>query len=168
MQLSKLERLTLINQYQILEKLNPEESEFYARHRKALEEGYVLHYEWIFNNLHEEMFEEQCREVQDILEMYRAISFAYMKEHDVKEVKKEKYQFQGFDGNNEPEQRSYASYVVHDLGRYGELKYHGEYTEFNSHSPMLEQYRTMLKHWKSHGKNMTLTIEQADELLAVY
>ena len=38
------QRLILINQYKILEKLYPEEAETYSQHREILEEGYTLHY----------------------------------------------------------------------------------------------------------------------------
>lgn len=43
MELSKLERLNLINQFFILEKLYPEDANYYATHRKAIQEGYKLH-----------------------------------------------------------------------------------------------------------------------------
>lgn len=168
MELSKLERLKLVNQYLILEKLYPEEADYFANHRKAVQEGYKLHYKWIFENIDKEMSEEECREVLDILEMYRAITWSYMDIKGVKEISEYKYMFPGFDGNNEPEQLSYASYFIFDLERYQELLYGKEYASLNSHAPKLEQYRRMLEIWKSYGGKtnaMRLTLEQIDKLL---
>ncbi len=169
MELSKLERLNLTNQFLILEKLYPEEADHYAKHRKALEEGYVLHYQWIFNHLHPEMSEVECREVLDILEMYRAITWAYLDGNKTKDVGDHKYRFPGFDGNEECEQLAYASYFIVDLGRYSELNYDREYPSFNSHVEMLPKYRAMLASWNQldTSERMRLPLAQVDELLAV-
>lgn len=169
MELSKLERINLINQFLILERLYPDEAEYYSRHRKALEEGYVLHYKWIFEHLHPEMSESECREVLDILEMYRAITWAYFDAHNTKQVDDHKYRFSGFDGNEESEQLAYASYFIVDLDRYSELNYDKEFPSFNSHCPMMPKYRAMLDEWNKIGKpqNMKLSLSKVDELLAV-
>lgn len=53
-----------------------EETDYYVINREALEEGYTLHYEWMFEGLFEEMSEDECREVIDILDMYRALHFS--------------------------------------------------------------------------------------------
>ncbi|RYE52211.1 MAG: YfbU family protein [Sphingobacteriales bacterium] len=169
MELSKLERVNLINQFLTLEKLYPEEATYYARHRKALEEGYVLHYKWIFEHLHPDMSERDCKEVLDILDMYRAITFAYFEAYETKKIEDHKYRFPGFDGNEECEQLAYTSYFIVDLDRYNELNYNKEFPSFNSHYPMMPKYRAMLDVWKKIGKpqNMRLNIEQANQLLAV-
>ena len=44
MKLDIKERLALSYQLKILEKLYPEDQEYYANHRKAIEDGYELHY----------------------------------------------------------------------------------------------------------------------------
>ncbi len=51
----------------------PEDSEYYEVHRKALQEGYELHYEWITENLFDGLSSEECKEVLDILDMYSCI-----------------------------------------------------------------------------------------------
>ena len=38
------QRLILINQYKILEKLYPEDAKTYARYQEILNKGYTLHY----------------------------------------------------------------------------------------------------------------------------
>ena len=165
MELTKKDRLFLINQLLILEKLYPEEQSYYAEHRKALQEGYKLHYSWLFSNLDDEMSEEECREVLDILEMYRAITFSYKKLKDKQGVTEEEIKFKGFDGNEETKQFSYVLYFTIDLKRYDELKDNAEYPNFNSHFPMLPRYRKMLNTWKNFPKKHTLDIDQIKLLL---
>jgi uncharacterized protein YfbU (UPF0304 family) len=167
MELSKLERLNLINQFLILEKLYPEEADYYAKHRKAVQEGYKLHYRWIFEHLYEEMSEEECQEVLDILEMHRAFAWSYMDATGKKEVDDDRLRFRGFDGNNESSQLSYASYFVIELERFQELLYGKEYSDFNSHMPTMDRYRRMLSVWKTFGKpnQMRLSMEQIEQVL---
>jgi len=166
MELSKLERLNLINQFLILEKLYPEEADYYAKHRKAIQEGYKLHYRWIFEHIYDEMSEDECQEVLDILEMYRAFAWSYMGITGKKEVD-ERLKFEGFDGNNESNQHSYASYFIIELDRFQELLYGKEYNDFNSHMPTMDRYRRMLEVWKSFGtpKQMRLSMDQIEQIL---
>ena len=150
MKLDKKERLILSNQFKILEKLYPEESDYYSHHRKALEEGYALHYEWMFENIYDEMTVEECTEVVDILNMYRAITFSYRKIDNKGELENHHYfKFRGFDGNNETRQMAYAQYFMIDLDRFQELKYDQVAPDFNSHERMLPKYRKMLTEWKN-------------------
>ncbi|WP_250131935.1 YfbU family protein [Stutzerimonas nitrititolerans] len=167
MNLTKLERLNLINQFLILEKLYPEDSDYYAKHRKALQEGYTLHYKWIFEHLYDELSEEECKEVLNILEMYRAIAWSYMQNTGKSEVDERRYQFAGFDGNNETSQLSYTSYFIIELDRFQELLYGKEYNDFNSHMPMLEKYRRMLAVWQGFGSQnkMSLSKDQIENVL---
>ena len=102
MKLDKKERLILSNQLKILEKLYPEESDYYAQHRKALEEGYALQYKLLFENIYDEMSVEECKEVLSVLDMYRAITFSYQKLADKAELENHhNLKFSGFDGNTE-------------------------------------------------------------------
>ena len=164
---SELERQQLINQFLILEKLYPEDADYYAKHRKALQEGYKLHYKWIFEHLYEEMSEEECEEVLDILEMYQAFAWSYMNITGKKEVDDERVKFRGFDGNNESSQLSYTSYFVVELDRFQELLYGKKYSYFNSHMPTLDKYRRMLNVWKDFGtpNKMRLSMEQIEQIL---
>lgn len=164
MRLSTTERLILINQLKILEKLYPEEADSYAVNRKALEEGYVLHYEWIFEWLFDEMSEDECREVIDILDMYSSLLFSYQKLLDKDGIEESDIEFRGFDGNTETKQLSYATYFMHDLDRFNELHDNSPYPNYNSHCPMLGKYRLMIQVWKSKSKN-DLTKEDILEIL---
>lgn len=171
MKLDLKERLQLSYQLMILEKLYPDESEQYAIHRKAIEEGYELHYSWITQHLYEGLTKEQCEEVLEILEMYRGIYHSYNSLQGVKkkDIENPKVIFQGFDGNNETSQMAYTRYFIDDLGRYTEIKdNNGGY--YNSHSPMLPKYRNMLIKWKqlTHHVRYNMSNEQLLELIETY
>ena len=165
MDLSKKERLTWIHQLRILEALYPDEADYYAKQRTALENGYTLHYDWMLEHLSDGLTEGECSEVLDILEMYRAITFALEKIDDDDDLK-EHYlaKFAGFDGNNETELMGYTRYFIVDLDRYSELR-RGEYPYFNSHAPMLERYRAMIVRWESINRRFDLNRDQVAMLL---
>jgi uncharacterized protein len=146
--LSKYERLNLINQYMILEKLYPEYADSYSLHRKALTEGYELHYKWIYENVWDGLPEDECKKVLDILEMYRNITYS-LKELKNQDLNKNlKARFRGFDGNNESPYLAYCSYFIVDLNRYNELSYGEKNPNFNSHCELLPEYLNMLEEWK--------------------
>ena len=165
MELSKKERLAFIYQLRILEALYPDDAKHYANHRTALEEGYTLHYDWMTEHLYPELSEDQCREVLDILDMYRAIAFAQKKLPDDDPLKNHLLaKFRGFDGNNETTLMSYVRYFVVDLERYSELA-RDEYPYFNSHMPMIDTYREMLARWQPFKKNFDLSRDQLATVL---
>jgi uncharacterized protein YfbU (UPF0304 family) len=152
--MDKLKRYELINQLLILERLYPEEADYYARNRKALENGYELHYSWLTENISDGLSEEECKEVLDILNMYRSITFSWQRLHEDEELPK-RLRFPGFDGNDETALMGYVQYFVIDLERFEELTYGKEHPYFNSHSPMLEKYRKMLSVWKQYEFKLT-------------
>lgn len=160
MDLSLKERLIISNQFKILEKLYPEDAEYYSTYRKALECGYKLHYEDIFQHFFDEMTEDECKEVIDILDMYRALTYSYRKLNNKEAIEENDIHFDGFDGNNEINQYLYAQYFIIDLNRFSELTYGNKYPELNSHSPRLEKYRKMLAIWKSIDDRHKLNSEQ--------
>ena len=104
MELTKKDRLVLINQYAILEKVDPSNAKGYVNKRTALEAGYALHYSWLFDGIEDDMSIEDCEEVLSILEMYRAIAFSCFKINNTRNIDNPKWRFPGFDGNNETEQ----------------------------------------------------------------
>jgi len=165
MDLTKQERLIIANQFRILEKLYPEEADYYSQHRKAVEEGYKLHYNWIMESLHDEMPEADCQEVLDVLDMYRALTFSCQKLKKEDAIEADEIRFPGFDGNSETRQFSYVNYFILDLGRYNELRYGAEYPDFNSHSPQLDKYRRMLSIWETHKEKRELNAKEIKAIL---
>lgn len=153
LRLSRTERLILSNQYQILERLYPDDAEYLQQTRQALERGYALHYKDAVENIDEdELSAEDCVEVLDILSMFTALDRAYSKLTDKSGIDEWRVKFAGFDGNNESRLMGYTRYFFnYDGGRFKEL-HRGD--DFNSHIPMLATYRTMLREWnKSADKN---------------
>ena len=164
--MTELERLSLINQFLILEKLYPEEGDHYESKRLAIERGYQSHYNDIFVHLWDEMPADKTRKVLDILEMYRAITWG-LSEYFPNDKIEEKYKFHGFDGNNESEELSYCHYFIVNLKRYQELVYNPEYPSFNSHREMLPTYERRLDVYnKVKNKNAftQLSLEKIDEI----
>lgn len=165
--LSWKERLMLSNQLKILEKLYPEEAEDLAKYRKAIDEGYELHYGDAQHICPDKecLPAEQCQEVLDILDMYRALTFSYQKLKKPR-IEVSEIEFPGFDGNNETEQMAYARYFIHTLGRFGELREDSEYGDYNSHMQMLPVYGRMLEVWRGYDKGrFELSEEQIQEVI---
>lgn len=159
MQLTKKERLGFIYQLRILEALYPNQADEYAKHRIALEEGYALQYSWMTEYLYDELSEDDCREVINILDMYRVITFGLTKLPENDEIRNHHLaKFPGFDGNNETHQMAYARYFIIDLDRFSELR-QDEYPYFNSHCPMLDTYRRMLERWETLRDKFKLSRE---------
>lgn len=165
MELTKKDRLILINQFLILEKLYPDEADYYEKHRIALQQGYKLHYPWIVENLWEELDESECRRVLDTLDMYRAVKHSYERLKDKSGIEEHQVEFPGYDGNNESHHLSYARYFIVDLDRYDELRKDVEYPDFNSHCQMLDKYDRMLARWAKFGKSHDLAAENIKHLL---
>lgn len=149
MELTKKERLAFIYQLRILEALYPDEAPYFAQNRTALENGFSLHYSDMLESLNDELSPAECKEVLNILDMYRAITFG-LRDLDEDDAlhNHHRAKFIGFDGNNEGQLMAYVRYFIVDLNRYDELK-EGRFPRFNSHMPMLNTYQEMLKRWMS-------------------
>ena len=159
------QRLILINQYKILEKLYPEDEEMYSQYREILEEGYTLHYNELSQMISEDIPENKLREVLDILDMYRGMYFAVSERENTPEYKNKQIFFPGFDGNEEIEQLKYTLFFIFKLDRYDELKKNNNYGSYNTHSNTLERYRKMLVKWKSITDKMKITDEDLKWLI---
>ncbi|GAB6009888.1 YfbU family protein [Dysgonomonas reticulitermitis] len=172
--LSKQERLSYILQLKILQKLSdPSESSHYENQITALERGFALHYQDIFEILsEEELSPEDCQEVLDILEMYRGIIYSYegLKREGIEiTLKDDDVKFPGFDGNHEYKQMAYVKYFIDDLDRFSEIQNlsNGYY---NSHSGMLRKYKAMLIKWNEYNSlpnRYLMNEEQIRKLLSI-
>ena len=165
MDLTKKERLLLINQFLILEKLYPEEAKYHEKNRIALQHGFKLHYNWIFENISDELSEDECRDVLDTLELYRALITSFDNLGDKQGLNETDVKFPGFDGNNEPELLAYTRYFIVDLDRYDELIRGRKYPDFNSHAPMMHVYKRRHAFWKSLNRPYNMSASQIREVL---
>lgn len=159
------ERLILINQYLILEKLYPEEATYYSRNREILENGYTLHYSDLSEGITEEMSEQQQREILDILSMYRVLYFSVKERANKEQFKNKKIYFPGFDGNSEVSQLGYVLWFIFKLDRFDELKKEESYDSYNTHSETLPTYRKMLEYWNGLSDKNKLSDKELTWLL---
>ena len=121
---------------------------------RALYGGHYWAPKWTMSGLYHEHedSESDVRFVVDVLDMWSFIEAAY-----TKFTKKEKeqvatevgllgrsVQFNGFDGNNEPEMMGIAMFLVDDMNRFSQFK--GR--DMNSHRPMASAYRKMYAAFK--------------------
>jgi uncharacterized protein YfbU (UPF0304 family) len=171
MELSRVERWMLANQYRILEALYPEDAADFAKKRLVLEEGYELEYDWLIDDIHRDkdcMTADECRDVLDILEMFRAMKWAYEAQSDKTWAEARKTLFLGFDGNNEGKQLGYAIHL-RDQEKYEEQfrdLLGDEKRDLNSHFPTLARYRAMLDVWRAAADKQHLTSDDLKEIRA--
>lgn len=131
--MEKLERLILSNQFSILEKLDPQQGNYYSEAREILENGYALEYTRFMEPFSNEFTADQCREVMDILDMYQFLGYAYDQAEDKAGLNPQAVSFPGFSGNEETEYMAYASF----LKKTGQWEKIGNDSDgLNSHIPM--------------------------------
>jgi uncharacterized protein YfbU (UPF0304 family) len=160
MELTKVERLILFNQYRILEKIDPDEARASEEACEILASGYTLEYETLASHIDKEVSDDKCREVRDILDMYRALKIA-RRDLPAGTVSDADATFPGFDGNEETEHFAYATFVMEKQNKWVESKQDPR----NSHWPVLSRYRMMLKSWKESPRKWELTPEDTARIL---
>ena len=165
MKLDIKERLQLSFTLKILEKLYPEDKEYYAVHRKAIEDGYELHYEWITEHLSEGLSSEECSFVLDTLDMYSTMLHSFQQMKTPHQLKISDVTFPGFDGNKETMYMAYTKYFIEDLDRFGDIKQitNGYY---NSHSRRVPRYKAMVEKWQ-YLKTENRFILNEDQILEI-
>jgi uncharacterized protein YfbU (UPF0304 family) len=169
--LSPQERIILSNQYRILEALHPRDADAFKRMQEIVDNGYELHYDSLNVAILEcKMTEEQCEEVMDILDMYRALHDSHEHLKDKKDISKHEVQFEGFDGNGErgaDGYLGYARFLILTERRWEEVqKDRHPGFDLNSHCPVIEMYRRMLATWKTMDKKRALSLEEIKLILA--
>ena len=166
MELSKKDRVFLINQYKILAALYPDESKHYEELISILDHGYEVFYSMIDEWISEDMPEEEGKFVLDILNIYRVVD-------DVKrvgkneEISEHNYSFfRGFDGNNETEYMAFARFLVIEQGKFIEQEsYLAKNDNMNSHCPMVHKYKAMVDMWKKLGSKWQLNEHELLQIL---
>jgi uncharacterized protein YfbU (UPF0304 family) len=141
--LTPFERLALINQFQILEMLDPGHKEEYTKHRGILEHGYTIFYADVFGGVRNELSIDGCKYVYDVLDMHLALLRSYEELPDRSGINPDDIRFRGFDGNNESKNLAFAEYLQ-EIGSWSEILKGG----LNSHSlSTVEGYPRMLQRW---------------------
>ncbi|AVO02316.1 hypothetical protein A9958_07845 [Staphylococcus simulans] len=128
--LSDYERVSLINQFEILKELtdNQEDKKRYEGNIEILHRGLTGFYDIVANDLQEERSIEKHDFVTDVLNLYRDVIFSFdsLPEEEKTEKLKKDTSFKGFDlGNNEQvDYYSHADIYLNVLNRFEELKKH--------------------------------------------
>lgn len=169
--LSLYERINLLNQYTILQKLSYIQNDKYdAKHYEnmasIISNGYTYEYDVLLNCISDEFSETEAEFVWETLEMYSAILFSYRHIKNP-ELSYDQILFPGFDGNNESRYLYYCEFVLKDKCRYAELL-ENDRNDFNSHCRKCDKYRTMLKKWNEMDKPQKMSQDQLNELLNIY
>jgi uncharacterized protein len=178
--LSIKDRLIISNQYEILSRLATDESEKkdYENLRDIFTSGYSKYYSLATEHFAEEVSDEECSFVTDVLNLYRDMYYSRLRNKEAQEFIAEKdVLFKGFDLNDETEVKYYSFYkfLVVDLARYEEIKELMEskkIDDFNSHGfgPSMEKLRKMVNkrkeflHKSQYGYK-DLTPEEIKEIL---
>ncbi|MEN1680188.1 MAG: YfbU family protein [Planctomycetota bacterium] len=172
MQLTVTERVMLSNQYALLSAVDPDNSAYYDRLQRIVQEGFELHYAEVAEQIckdEDTVSDAQCRFVLDVLSVFDAIDQA-VKKHGLPEgVAEHSARFSGFDGNNEHNLMAYAQFYCR--GRCHESRFEsiiGENFEYNSHCPMTDIYDRMLVVWKgvSAESKHDLSVSQVASICA--
>jgi uncharacterized protein YfbU (UPF0304 family) len=146
--LSNLERLQLVNQYRILEKIDPENADHWAECIKILREGYTMFYGTVFDPVWDELSYEDCRYVMNVLDMHDVLRRSFDKLDDKSGIAEHDVEFWGFSGNEESHLLCFAGYLK-ETGKWETLL--KDKKELDSHLPTTWRYRPMLEKWESIG-----------------
>lgn len=167
MELSKKDRVILINQYRILSHLDSENSRNYEEIIEVLQNGYTIFYSMVDEWVSDEMSIDEGHFVIEILNIYRQIEGYKKKNPDDKEISEHLYSvFAGFDGNEEGKFFGFVRFLIEKKGDWGEQKpYWRETDGLNSHAPMVDKYKRMIAKWKGTGGGYDFDRERILEIL---
>jgi uncharacterized protein YfbU (UPF0304 family) len=179
--LSKRERLILANQYDILSRLAKGEYEKkeFENLRDIFTSGYTRYYSLATERFEDEVSEEECKFVVDVLDLYRDLY--YSREHSAEAkatINEDDVLFRGFDLNDGIQVKyfSFYKFLVEQLGRYEEIKElikAKKIEDYNSHGfgPSMQKLTAMIAKRKEiinrddFGRPDDLTVEEITEIL---
>jgi uncharacterized protein len=145
MELSKKDRILLINQYRILAVLDKNEESHYLELIDILQHGYEVFYSMVDEWISDDMPEEEGLFVLNVLNLYRAIEDVKRSSSDERLLNHHYSVFPGFDGNNESEYLEFCRFLIEKQGKFQEQEqYLPKNDGMNSHMPMYEKYQRML------------------------
>lgn len=166
MELTKKDRLFLINQYRILASLNKDEKSHYEELIEILENGYEIFYGMVDDWVCDKMPSEEGKFVLNILDFYRTIEDLKRSTKDERLIKHRYGIFRGFDGNSETEYMAFARFLIADQRKFSEQQqYLRQNDNLNSHMPMYERYKSILAKTAEYGQVWDITLEQALDIL---
>ena len=119
MEVTRVERWILSNQYRILEHLDPDNAEKHAKAHTILTNGFELEYrklipEYIYDDQFQPLSEDECRMVHRTVRMFAALGRAYQQLDDEAkaDIEEAAVTFSGFDANQETLHMAYLDFVL--------------------------------------------------------
>jgi uncharacterized protein len=160
-QLSDAERLILINQYEIMAILKPNERDHHQQIAEAIRAGDETTYqEYLQLNKPQPNGEEHAEFILTILGIYDDLKYSASQLEDQSGIDPNKLTFPGFHASQESDLMAYADA---QRGKYPSVLYK---TGNNSQIPMTEKYQDMIRTWNKLGKpNAPFSHETILELL---
>jgi uncharacterized protein YfbU (UPF0304 family) len=165
-EISKKDRVILINQYRILAALNKDEADHYNELIGILENGYEIFYSMIDEWISDDMPYDEGKFVLNVFDLYRAIEDLKRSSKNQELHDHHHSYFAGFDGNNETQYMGFARFLIEKQGKFSEQEqYLRKNDNLNSHMPMIGKYQRMLEKAKSIESIWNMNVEEALEIL---
>ena len=175
--MTKIERQILINQYEILLKLEGEKSHHISSSRKALEQlrsGYLFRFEEdLDDHMCEELDRDLAKLVEDILNVYFNMQNLYRNLTDLEKKNLSNYKdfslydvkFTGFDFNDEIECKAgaYAEYLMKIEGRF-KIDLHEKSLNSHGFGKNLKQYKELVKRFNVFKNKKSNIFEDVDSI----
>ncbi|MED4802627.1 YfbU family protein [Bacillus atrophaeus] len=176
LEFTKEQRAILINQMEILKKLDKANEKEYEQKIYALYNGFSRTYSEFFGEIEEDLDMEVQEMVYDVFNMYRSLknSFDELSSEEQEQINKDELRFKGYSGHTEAAYLQFANFVVLQLGKYPEIKRlidSGKLESLDSIDSRLSDYKEMLPVWKHCKKmkenqlNSDLSLEDIKEIL---
>lgn len=169
MSITTFEKVSLINQFKILEKLYPEDSYLYIPLRVVLEEGFDCGINNIHNWLHNSTESKQIYDlVLEILEMYTHLISSDDNLTNKANLNKGKFIFPGFNKNSEMQYLICAKYLISTKEEFKIINDNKVRKDLTSHKIMNTKYLAMLSKWRLfRDKQIELTYEEIKSILTI-
>jgi uncharacterized protein YfbU (UPF0304 family) len=176
------ERVAFANQYEILSRLAEDEYEKkqFENMRDVFISGYSKYYSLATDHFEEEVSDNECKFVIDVLNLYRDLYFSRKRSKEAQEaIEEDDVLFKGFDLNDSQEVKYFGFYkfLVEHLDRYSEIKEFinaGKIEDYNSHGfGSMEKLEKMISkreeiiNKKGVSVHKDLNVEEMKEILKV-
>ena len=123
MKLTKLERIMLINQFEILKTINKDDKEHYKKIIKTLEIGATSQYHCFMGEMDDEISEDIQTFVCDVLDMYCHLETSYgnLSTSDQAKINKSDILYKGYDKKYDFKHAVFSQHILEDMGLYKDI-----------------------------------------------
>lgn len=151
MDLTEQQRLTLWSHFRSL--AAAESDPTWWEFAEILRRGLKGEYYRLTESFSEELSEDECDEVRDVLHMYHELQSSNRQLEQTRAVDEERLRFPGFDPDDETGLVTYVSFIRESLGEYRDLEVDGRGRPADG--PRLSEYRAMLEAFGDGGGEIT-------------